>query len=65
VVSKSRKRGREIINSMREKSKVTILIPPTFSFLMKRRTIAPTNGKKVTKDRMGSPKIVMKPTPFC
>jgi hypothetical protein len=31
---------------------------------MKRRTTAPTKGKKINRDRMGMPKIVMNPTPF-
>jgi hypothetical protein len=31
---------------------------------MKRRIMAPTMGKKISSDRIGIPKIVMKPTPF-
>jgi hypothetical protein len=31
---------------------------------MKRRTTAPRIGKKISSDRMGIPRIVMKPAPF-
>jgi hypothetical protein len=64
VDSKPKKSGSEKKNSMREKSKVTTLRAPTFSFLTKRRTMAPPNGKKVNRDRMGIPKTVMKLAPF-
>jgi hypothetical protein len=44
--------------------KATVLSAPKFSFLMKRRTPAPTNGKKINRDKIGIPKIDMNPTPF-
>jgi hypothetical protein len=62
--SKTKNRGSEKINSMKEKIKVTHLIALPFSLLMKRRTMAPKIGKKINSDRMGIPKIVMKPAPF-
>jgi hypothetical protein len=52
------------MNSTRAKIKVTHLRTLPFSFLMKRRMIAPKIGKKISSDRMGIPKIVMKPAPF-
>src|SRR3972149_4502457 len=64
VESKTKKRGREITNSMMEKSKVTTRRAPAFSLLIKRRTMAPTNGKKVKKDRMGMPRISITSAPF-
>jgi hypothetical protein len=60
----SKKRGSEKINSMREKIKVTHLRAFPFSLLMKRRTTAPKIGKKISSDRIGIPKMVMKPAPF-
>jgi hypothetical protein len=60
----SKKRGSEKINSTREKIKVTHLRALPFSLLMKRRTMAPKIGKKISSDRMGIPKMVMKPAPF-
>jgi hypothetical protein len=62
--SKLKKRGSEKANSTREKIKVTHLRVLPFSLLMKRRTKAPRMGKKISSDRMGILKIVMKPTPF-
>jgi hypothetical protein len=62
--SKLKKRGSEKMNSTREKIKVTHLRTLPFSLLMKMRTIAPRIGKKINSDRMGIPKIVMKPAPF-
>jgi hypothetical protein len=62
--SKEKKRGSEKINSMREKIKVTHRRTLPLSLLMKRRTTAPKIGKKISSDRMGIPKIVMKLTPF-
>jgi hypothetical protein len=62
--SKAKKRGSEKMNSMREKIKVTHLIALPFSLLMKRRTMAPNIGKKISSDRMGIPKMVMKPAPL-
>jgi hypothetical protein len=47
-----------------EKMRVTTRMVPAFSLLMKRRIMAPTMGKKISSDRIGIPKIVMKPTPF-
>jgi hypothetical protein len=35
-----------------------------FSLSMKRRTTAPSNGKKIKKDKIGMPKIDMNLTPF-
>src|SRR5512139_451692 len=64
VVSKAKNRGREKINSTMEKIKVTVLSAPKFSFLIKRRTKAPTSGKKINRDKIGTPKIDMNPTPF-
>jgi hypothetical protein len=61
--SKAKKRGSEKINSMSEKIKVTHLRALPFSLLMKRRTIAPKIGKKISSVRMGIPKIVMKLAP--
>src|SRR4030066_2008558 len=52
------------MNSTRAKIKVTTRMVPGFSLLIKRRTTAPRIGKKISRDRMGIPKIVMKPTPF-
>jgi hypothetical protein len=49
---------------MREKIKATHLRALPFSLLMNRRTMAPTIGKKINSDRMGSPKMHMKPAPF-
>jgi hypothetical protein len=60
----SKKRGSEKMNSMKEKMRVTHLIALPFSLLMKRRTTAPKIGKKINSDRMGIPRIVMKPAPF-
>jgi hypothetical protein len=62
--SKAKKRGSEKMNSMREKIKATHLRVLPFSLLMNRRTMAPTIGKKINSDRMGSPKMHMKPAPF-
>jgi hypothetical protein len=62
--SKEKKRGSEKINSMREKIKVTHRSALPFSLLMKRRTMAPKIGKKISSDRMGIPNIVMKSAPF-
>jgi hypothetical protein len=50
---------------MREKRRVVHLRALPFSLLIKRRTIAPTIGKKINSDKMGKPKMVMKPAPFC
>jgi hypothetical protein len=61
---KLKKRGREKINSTKEKSKVTHRRTFPFSLLMKRRTTAPNIGKKTNSVRMGMPKMVMKPAPF-
>jgi hypothetical protein len=61
---KLKKRGREKINSTKEKIKVTHLRALPFSLLMKRRTMAPNIGKKINSVRMGMPKMVMKSTPF-
>jgi hypothetical protein len=63
--SKAKKRGSENTNSMREKRRVVHLRALPFSLLIKRRTIAPTIGKKINSDKMGKPKMVMKPAPFC
>jgi hypothetical protein len=49
---------------MREKIKVTHRSALPFSLLMKRRTMAPKIGKKISSDRMGIPNIVMKSAPF-
>jgi hypothetical protein len=49
---------------MREKIKVTTLMALAFSWLMNRRTTAPKIGKKINRDRIGMPKIVMNSTPF-
>jgi hypothetical protein len=62
--SKEKKRGSEKMNSTMAKIKVTIRRAPAFSLLMNRRTTAPTMGKKISKDRMGIPRIAMKPAPF-
>jgi hypothetical protein len=62
--SKAKKRGSEKMNSTRAKIKVTHLRALAFSLLMKRRTMAPKIGKKISSERMGIPKIVMKPAPF-
>jgi hypothetical protein len=62
--SNEKKRGSEKINSTKEKIKVTHRSALPFSLLMKRRTMAPKIGKKISNDRMGIPKIVMKSTPF-
>jgi hypothetical protein len=64
VVSKAKNKGREKMNSTMENTKATILSAPTFSFLIKRRTQAPTSGKKINRDKIGIPKIDMNPTPF-
>jgi hypothetical protein len=49
---------------MKAKMRVTHRSAPPFSLLMKRRTIAPKIGKKINRDRIGIPKIVMKPAPL-
>jgi len=61
---KAKKRGSEKANSMRDKIKVTHLSALPFSLLTKRRTMAPKIGKKINSDRMGIPKMYMKPAPF-
>jgi hypothetical protein len=49
---------------MKEKIKVTHRRALPFSLLIKQRMMAPRIGKKISSDRMGIPKIVMKLTPF-
>jgi hypothetical protein len=61
---KAKKRGKEKMNSTRERIKVTHLRALPFSLLMKRRMMAPNIGKKINSVRMGIPKMVMKPAPF-
>ncbi len=61
---KVKKSGKETKNSMREKRRVKTLIVLAFSLLMKRRKMAPASGKKINRDRIGIPNIVMKPTPL-
>jgi hypothetical protein len=62
--SNAKKRGSEKMNSTREKINVTTRMVPGFSLLIKRRTMAPKIGKKINSDRMGIPKMVMKPAPL-
>jgi hypothetical protein len=59
-----KKRGSEKLNSTNAKRRATHRIAVAFSFFMKRRTTAPKIGKKISSDRMGIPRIVMKSTPF-
>jgi hypothetical protein len=62
--SKEKKRGSEKINSTKAKMRLTQRSALPFSLLMKRRTIAPRIGKKISSERIGIPKIVMNLTPF-
>jgi hypothetical protein len=61
---KLKKRGREKINSTKEKIKVAHLRALPFFLLMKSRIMAPNIGKKINSVRMGTPNMVMKPAPF-
>jgi hypothetical protein len=62
--SNPKKRGSENMNSTMAKIRVTARRAPVFSLLMKSRIIAPTIGKKISSDRIGIPRMVMKPAPF-
>jgi hypothetical protein len=62
--SNEKKRGSEKINSTKAKIRATHRIAVPFSLFIKRRTMAPKMGKKISSDRMGIPRIVMKSTPF-
>src|SRR5512139_1989207 len=56
---KEKKRGSEKRNSTRAMTNVKALSAPSFSLSMKRRAIAPASGKKIKRERMGIPRIVI------